>query len=246
MADSCGEKRAVKLPVTIGVLFYGDFPRAADNFLSSLYDNTAESEFNLIIGANEVGKKTRKLVETVRSSKKNVVKSVDSPTNILKYPMMRRMFYEDDGTTRDPAVSTDWLFWFDDDSYVTSSLWLPSAINYISEHKCGMIGKKYFVRLSPGQVSWLEASKWWLGKPISSNSGSNKVHFATGGYWGIESKLFFGLDWPDRRLSHNGGDMSLGEALRQRGIGVGNRSDHVMINKMPRRGISQKYPEIKK
>jgi hypothetical protein len=52
-------------------------------------------------------------------------------------------------------------------------------------------------------------------------------------------------DWPDPRIKHNGGDVMLGEALRQMGYVIQQvKIDGVAISDHKRRGYSEIHPGI--
>jgi hypothetical protein len=65
------------------------------------------------------------------------------------------------------------------------------------------------------------------------------ITFATGGYWWLRTDVIRQLDWPDERLSHNGGDTLLGEAIRQQGWPFHKNNYGVKVNAAPRRGLHE-------
>ena len=106
---------------TICVLTYGDFPRLARQVIESIQRFCPRSEYQLVVGANAVGVETRAYLEA-RKNAGGLDRLILSPANLNKCPMMRRLFEH---------VSTEFIWWFDDDSYVAApdalSQWLACA-----------------------------------------------------------------------------------------------------------------------
>ena len=107
--------------VTICVLTYGDHPHLARQAIESIRRHCPRPEYQLRVGANAVGDETRAYLERLETAGE-VDQLIMSPVNINKCPMMRRMF---------ERVDTDFVWWFDDDSYVTEprawSEWVEAA-----------------------------------------------------------------------------------------------------------------------
>jgi len=203
----------------------------------------------LIVGANAVGADTCAYLESLRAAGA-VDYLINSPVNLNKCPMMRRMF---------ELVDTDFIWWFDDDSYVTSDYaltqWLESA--HSAPISTVMWGELYCCNSTPSFVdiedvtgfvrsaSWyrgLPPPSWWPGGKGEFNfqnrgMGNGRWNFIVGGCWLIRTSTIRALDWPDRRIVKLGDDVFLGEAIRQQGWELGNiESPGVAINTKPRRG----------
>src|SRR6185436_13907030 len=97
-------------PITICLLAYGDFPKLARQVIESVQRHCNRSQYRLVVGANAVCDETRNYLEEWRSAG-DIDRLILSPENINKCPMMRRMFEE---------VATEFIWWFDDDSYIVS------------------------------------------------------------------------------------------------------------------------------
>src|SRR6185503_12530877 len=95
-------------PVTICLLTYGDFPRLARQAVESIARFCPRTEYQLVVGANAVSPHTRAYLEE-RKDAGDVDRFILSADNLNKCPMMRRMFEE---------VATEFIWWFDDDSYI--------------------------------------------------------------------------------------------------------------------------------
>jgi ADP-heptose:LPS heptosyltransferase len=220
--------------ITIAVLGYGNYQNLLSRCLTSIYKNADQSNFDLILGLNAPSSQLRKWADRFIKSKNNA-KIVVSDENIHKYPMMRKMLYE-------PKIDTKWLVWFDDDSHVVKSDWFSKLIEFLNSAEFSMIGKKYFYHITSGQVEWIKKADWYTGRDIRTRKGKPKIDFVTGGYWIINVKDLYKLNWPDPRIDHNGGDVMLGEACWQNRMPIKQYHYGVKISNAKRRGTSQKHP----
>lgn len=235
--------------VTICVLTYGDNAHLAGRAIDSIRNHCPRSEYELVVGANAVSDAARAGLEGLKAS--GVVDHLlDSPVNLSKCPMMRRMFGK---------VNSKFIWWFDDDSFITSpdawSRWLRPA--RAAADSTVMWGQVYRCN-SPADFTDLEnaipfvrAASWYQGLPPPSwhpggkgefnfdnrNCGDGRWDFVVGGCWLIRASTVRALDWPDPRLGRLGDDVFLGEAIRQHGWNMANLADPgVAINTAPRRG----------
>ncbi len=223
--------------VTIGVLTYGDFPNLAKRAIDSILRSCDRSLYRLVVGGNAVGRTTlRYLTELYEEGKIDCLYL--SHSNIHKCPMMRIMFEN---------LTTDYFWWFDDDSYITE----PNALERWLEHaqkapeSTVHWGHRFFFNedsnfnLGTDVVKFVKDASWYRGKEPPSrkpggkgefnfrgqNMGDSRWFFITGGCWLIRTKAIHELDWPDRRLiKRNDGmflyrsdDVLLSEAIRQYG-----------------------------
>ena len=219
----------------IAVLLYGDYPDLAKKVLNSLTASLPPQLFRLRLGMNAVSAATHAAaMDIVTAAGLNYVVT-RSNTNIYKYPMMREMISEVE-LPRD-----GWFIWFDDDSYVNKAYWITSLAAAIPKGG-DMYGKKYFMRVAPGQLEWMRQSSWWRGVDFPKIGRRYKVDFATGGWWAIRNSVLLDLNWPDKRLQNNGGDTALGAACIQNGYVVQNYYEGIAISTHKRRGASQPHP----
>jgi GT2 family glycosyltransferase len=236
--------------VTICGLLYGDHPELARQCLESIRTHCLRSEYRLTVGANAVGPETRAYLQALRSD--GVIdRWIDSPVNLNKCPMMRRMF---------ETVETEFIWWFDDDSFITEpdtfTRWLAAA--EAAPDDAAMWGQLAVcdspTAFAPDQddvLAFVRTSPWYRGLPPPSwrpggkgefnfngcGTGDGEWLFAVGGCWLIRTAAIRTLDWPDRRIIKMGDDVFLGEALRQHGWSVMNLGSRgVSINSRPRRG----------
>jgi hypothetical protein len=208
----------------ICILLYGDFPELAKRCIEGLITHTAGTSLHgcVKIGMNSVCEETRQYVFARAVDFDWHV--VDSPENIKKYPMMRRLFY-DSGTT---IRAKQYTIWFDDDSYVCDSRWLSAV--YVGLGKADMVGSLYEKKLLSDQPRWVTAQPWYSGKDVSSG---HVVRFCTGGWWAIKSSILDRFDWPTKELLHRGGDVMLGELCRQQNLKLLHNNSFVKINADP-------------
>jgi GT2 family glycosyltransferase len=170
--------------------------------------------------------------------------------------MMRRMF---------EGIDTEFIWWFDDDSYVFEAAALP--------------GRLEIARRAPpttvmwGQIFWCDyPAAFWNGDPIkfvrtaawyrgltppfwepggkgelnfqNQGTGDGRWFFLVGGGWFTRTRALHELDWPDERLLLLGDDVFLGEAVRQQGWTIQDIGEQgVHIDTAPRRWtLEGQYP----
>src|SRR5262249_54923186 len=95
--------------VTVRVPPYRDFPHLIHRTLSSIQGQFPRRGYRLVVGANAVGQKTGGYLQRLHEAGA-IDELIAHPVNLNKCPMMRRMF---------ERVNTEYIWWFDDDSYVT-------------------------------------------------------------------------------------------------------------------------------
>jgi ADP-heptose:LPS heptosyltransferase len=218
-------------PVTIAVLTYGDYTDLVSRCVKSIYDSVDTSLFKLRLGLNAASSNTHKWVDSWLLPKGNV-QITRSDANIYKYPIMHRMFH-------DTPLDTQWVIWFDDDSFVTHMDWLKKLNGVIGMENPDVVGKRYFMHLHPGTVQWAQQAKWWRNKPLDTRGGRPISNFATGGWWAMKTEIIKRLDIPDPRLK-NQGDVEIGICNAQNNLKLCNYSYGITISGAKRRGASQK------
>jgi GT2 family glycosyltransferase len=235
--------------VTICLLTFGDFPLLARRALDSIRRHCSRADYKLIVGANAVGKETLTLLHA-RYEAGEIDRLIVSAENLSKCPMMRRMF---------AVVDTEYIWWFDDDSYITDPIalaqWLQTAnaspgstVIWGSLACCGHPAS--FADMDDA-IGFVRSSSWYRGLPPPSwrvggggelnfrdlGVGDGRWLFILGGCFMIRSAAVRALDWPDHRLFRTGDDVFLGEAIRQQGweqCNIG--SVGVALDTQPRRG----------
>jgi hypothetical protein len=201
---------------TVCALLYGNYPDLARRCLEPVFELCGSGRVDLRIGMNEVSEETRDYVADSAPSDAEVI---SADPQILKYPMMRRLFY-------DKPVSTDYVMWFDDDSYVKADNfadWLDSVEEAMAS--CDMLGSVYTIAYTPSQKQWCAKQPWYAGKSIP-----DRPQFATGGWWCIKTQVLNTFGWPISELQHCGGDVALGVLLHQHGLRLRHFREGVAIN----------------
>jgi len=232
------------------VLTYANYPHLARQVIESIRVNCPRSGYELIVGANDVCPETAEYLQQLQSSGE-LDHLILSPVNLNKNPMMREMFKK---------VGTPFVWWFDDDSYITDftafDRWL--AIAEESQESTVMWGQMAWCDHSAAfapdladPVGWVRGGAWYRGLPPPSwrpggkgqfnfgglGAGDGRWVFVVGGCWLARTSALRAMDWPDKRLTFSGEDALLGEAVRQQGWIVANIENlGVSINSEPRRG----------
>lgn len=228
-AEAVSSSSPAPARTTICILLFGDYFEHHKRCLSSVLKTTDRATVDIRIGLNAVPlASTRELVAELQPDM-----LIDSNDNIKKYPMMRKLFAD---------LQTDTVVWFDDDSYCTHNLWLPSVLADLHHkqghhgelHTNGIAGQLYRWKLQPGQADWIRAADWYAGRPIQDS-----LIFPTGGFWCASTAAIKQLNWPDSRILHNGGDTMLAAALYQAGYNCVNSHNGVQVNRGDRRGYSE-------
>lgn len=235
-------------PITICVLTYGDYGKLVMRCLDSIYSMTDPSLFRLRMGMNEPSENAERMVNSFLADKTNVDLVIVKRPQVYKYPMMRQMFY-------DPSnpIQTDWICWFDDDIYVENPNWILNAgrkidenfkkTNNIATHGHHMYGKKFYIHIRGNQEKWIQEAKWYGGRPLrvdnSKRPPMKKIDFCAGAFWLLSREAAIACDWPDERVTHNGGDVMSGEAMYQKGYGIIQSYEGIKIARHPRRGFRE-------
>ena len=239
-------------PVSICVLTYGNYPELVKRSIESIQQHCDRSLYRLIVGANAPGRATLKyLNETFAQG--TIDHLIISRTNINKCPMMRQLF---------TLVDTEFVWWFDDDSYITEANTLERWLQIATTSAAAVVhwGHQFFFgherdfSYGADVIGFVKQARWFRGKnPPSWESGGKDEHdfegrgcgdgrwfFLTGGCWMIRADVIKSLDWPDHRLIKRNDDVFLCEAIRQQGLEIRDIGPlGVMINTGPRRGAGE-------
>ena len=218
---------------TVCCLFYGDYPQLAERLLKSLYRPEWLDQIEVRVGCNQISLATVEILRsyTAEWGGKPLLSSARTwycETNLHKYPMMRRIFY-------DRPLETPFTMWFDDDSWIRDSApdhWFAHIANFMDTadnagNVADMAGAVWEMKLGGNQFRWYQDQPWYGDKHVSKH---HKVRFATGGWWVIRTPLLQKWNWPVPEINHRGGDVALGELCRQQGYNLRNFSDGVCIN----------------
>jgi hypothetical protein len=210
-------------PFCVCVLLYGatDYcVRMAQRVLNIPLRRLGAYGIDFRFGLNAVGDVTRDLVrQAVRDDFPGAL-VVDCPENIYKYPIMRRLLY-------DRPILAPYTMWFDDDSCIApetaTDAWLLRVERQMQAY-C-MVGSVHKTRYVGNQIAWIQAQPWY-----NQLAPQAYVQFAAGGWWTIRTDILTKFDWPPAILKHRGGDVILGELLRQHNLPLGHFRDNLWIN----------------
>lgn len=205
----------------ICILLYGDYTHLAQRCLSGLLANTdhANLQARVRIGLNQVSQATYQYVCNLAARFDWSV--VQCKANALKYPMMRQLFFE----TEAGLNGYDYVIWFDDDSYCGDARWLPTV--YALMEDADMVGALYEAHLKGNQHLWIRNQPWYNGKPVHAGDA---FPFAVGGWWAIRTEILSAFNWPPVNIRHRGGDIMLGQLLRQHDFRLRAHHDYVRVN----------------
>jgi GT2 family glycosyltransferase len=153
------------------------------------------------------------------------------------------MFQSTAGREESPEAS-DWIAWFDDDSYATASDWLEKLEETINNSpRVHQLGYMSGILLNREDVEWAKEFTWFnpaIGIPLASFPGGVKqpgFNFIRGGFYAISRRAITACSVPDERIFHNRGDWSTSLALQHKGFKIANFTYGLDIDAEPRRGI---------
>ncbi len=225
---------------TIYCLLYGDYHSLHKRLLESLRKRLPQGAARVVIWCNAVCDATKQWLEQYPCADWAVIFSDE---NVPKYEVMRKLFHGEH------APQSDWVVWFDDDAHIIAADWWTKTKTYLAqkaEQGVCYVGQLWFVHHLPGQWEFIKQSAWFKGLPSqmcpTRKPGRKKpgIQFAQGSYWWLRTDVMKQLNWPDERLSHNGGDTLLGEAIRQQGLPFHRFHYGVKLNDAKRRGFHEK------
>lgn len=221
---------------TICILTYGDYLDYFQRCLLSVVQATPPQEIELRLGFNDAPQSfffaLGRLLndwqaprrETLPSGIEHIsfqttgdmmVRIWNSPTNLYKEPMCRHLYY-------DVPLDTEYVVWFDDDSYVAPGWW-PELCKVMTR-RVDYIGQPWWVQYLPGQTDMIRAMPWYRDIPFDDRAGNPGTSFMTGGFMALRSACLKQANYPDVEfvwksdsLTQYGGDTLLGEIARQLG-----------------------------
>ena len=236
-----------KKPVDICVCtFSSDHTEANDHFnlitrcLLSIVNNTDPSLYALHVGCNNLSLRAMAFVDWLVScygAKKYIgkpSKDVNGYAIYPKYPLMAEMY---------DASDSEWVVWFDDDSYVTAADWLEKLEDKINETPIAdQFGEQSLIVLSLShKQQWIEPSDWYTAGKINYQNFPEGKRIVSpcivGGFYTISRKAIDVCRIPDSRLVHNNGDWTTGMALHHQGFKIADHKYGIVINNNARRGI---------
>ena len=232
---------------TVFVLLYGPAAYHAMHklCLDLIIATVPVGRMDLRIGSNSLCTESVAYVEQL-IAQGIVTKHYKHEDNRGKYPVMREMFYDPE-----LPITTNYLIWFDDDSLCDRDKhWMTTlAEAIVANPSKAMFGARYVMHLRPEQIQFYKTRHWFKGKPFRTNHGvpaanGDKAFFATGGCWALSVKAMVACDIPDISLTHNGGDVCIGEQLYQNGFDLhhwNGQKQYVNTSAAERRGLNEPH-----
>jgi tetratricopeptide (TPR) repeat protein len=248
LSASAGPPRRVPL-ATVCILTYGDYRPYFERCLESVLAATPHGLIELRLGFNDAPASLVYARERLGldggaaechlpagevrrisfiTGKGMTVRVWDSPVNLYKEPMARRMYH-------DVPLASEYAVWFDDDSFVERGWW--EALLPLLARRVDYIGQRWWVDYLPGQADMIRAQPWYCGVPFDRREGRPGTWFMTGGFMAVRADRLREADFPDvdfcwrgHRLQQYGGDTLLGEIARQLGWTRVVHDAHVKVN----------------
>jgi len=212
---------------TVCVLCYGNHPELAKRCIDSILRYVPPNCIDLRVACNECCPETLQYVRD-----QPITRVYVNPVNKLKYPVMREMFWD-----QQTPIETSHVIWFDDDSFVVDPLWLEKLTETIvanHPHGSRLYGWKFqhdfnhYAKDGHRPDLWFRGGDWYrhvnfrlkhVDQPAPNGS---VVDFVAGGFWCVATEAIRRCGIPDVRLRHNGGDIVIGEMVRQGGFKIKN------------------------
>ena len=214
---------------TFHILLYGHYAELAQRCIESVRRFVPRDEYLLRIGLNACCRETLQYVDSV-SQDLPIDLIVRSHRNIHKYPMMRKLFW-------DKPIETEWVVWFDDDTYILSDAWWKGVWQRLKDEPAEALGQLWWWIFLPGEWEFIQKRPWFRGRPPENGrrSPSPAARFMTGSYWVMKTECIRALDWPDPQLVAQGGDTLLGAAIWQQQWRQIHFDAGIKVNDAPRR-----------
>jgi len=213
---------------TICLLMYGNYSELHRAAIGGLLRSDLRFA-NVRIWCNVVCAETIKLLLTARPAGWLIYINAE---NRPKYKLMRDIFHD----SRYP-VDTPWVTWLDDDTLLLKPDWATRTRTYLKAYKTiDFCGRETNGRYYPGAYNVVKQAEWYNG--VKFGKGTSRHVY--GAYWWMKTDVVRDLNWPDLRLSHNGGDWLLSEALRQQSYKQKDYSYGIKVQlAAKRRGLSE-------
>lgn len=239
--------------LTVFVLCYGPHTDIAQKCLNSLFKSVPANRLDVRVATNAAEQSTIQYLKTLPITKLYI-----NSENRYKYPVMREVFRD-----KQCPIKTNYFLWLDDDTWVVSPHWITDLCqNIVSMHDMNfrMYGTLMYHDLTPYHKAnfdprhWFKTGSWHKGTDFRIKSGGPEtpngsiIDFAVGYCWAMATHLIEDADIPDRRLQHNGGDITIGEQVHQAGYLIRNWNRGKKLIACPtrlqggRRGFSQRFP----
>jgi hypothetical protein len=227
--------------ISVCILCYGDYPQLASRCCGSIERALAGLKAeagvaDIRFGLNACGTATREVIEAFATRMADHypvwLYIPRDNRNVLKYPLMRRMFWDH----QHPL--SDWVMWFDDDAYLTSEAATASWWSQLAalRDNYDIIGQPMLRHVQGSQAVWMSTQRWYnesAGAPAVCNIGGKRrptFVFMQGSWWLLRTEAIRRTNWPIPELRHCGGDALFGEVCRHTGLRSGRFEHGVRFN----------------
>lgn len=205
------------------ILFYGaedKHLKLAQRILNEPMRRLAARNIEFRFGCNAVGAETQALLGQQIGAYFHNSLVIDSGENIMKYPIMRRMFY-------DTPITAPITLWFDHDSYLFTDLDADNWFNRVSRHfnSCDMLGSVYHAQLPPEQEDWAAKQPWY-----KESAGKKYMSYSSGGWWAVKTALLQQYNWPPEDFKQKHGDRVFGALFHHQNLLLCHFRDGVCVN----------------
>jgi hypothetical protein len=197
--------------VTICVLMYGDYPALARQVIDSVISLCDRRQYLLFVGCNACSPETLEYLRAVEQIDRYFI----SEQNLNKCPMQRRMYEH---------VETEFVWWFDDDSYIVKSDALQRRVEIADAAPTETVlwGPCFFwhdqadFNFGVDVKPWVRAQPWYSREPVPCDPSGDWL-FAIGANWCARTSILRALDWPPPEVLMPAEDALFCEAIRQSG-----------------------------
>jgi hypothetical protein len=238
---------------TVCVLCYGPHVELAKACLKSIFEWVPKDYLDVRVACNECSPDTIAFLDTLPITKVYI-----NQKNRKKYPVMRDMFWDELC-----PITTNYVLWFDDDTRVIQPDWLGRLMEVIvANHPKGsrMFGwsmahdLRIYAKGGHQPDRWFRTAPWFKGRNLFMRNQQTEapngsiIKFSVGWFWALATETIRRGDIPDRRLNHNGGDITIGEQVHQAGAKIAMFNKDKAFVWCPsrenggRRGFSEGFP----
>lgn len=193
--------------VCICVLFYGADKKhfkLAQRVLNKPMQQLAAAGAKFCFCCNAIGDDTRWFLRRLLAAEFYSATLVDSPLNVYKYPMMRKMFYG-------ARIAEPLLMWFDHDSYLDPAIDLNTWLIRLRKQLagCNVVGS-----VNRGRI----------------NQERGYICYPNASWWAANTNSLLQNSWPPDDLGQKKGDILFGEFIAQHNLTLCHFRDGVKIN----------------
>lgn len=209
--------------VCICVLFYGAEDKhfkLAQRVLNDPMRCLAKRNIEFRFGCNAVGAATTDYLMEQMNTHFHRAILFHSPENIMKYPMMRQMFYT-------PPIQAPFTMWFDHDSYLEPdgdvNDWLDRVLKNVEG--CNLLGSMQKGTVTAEYLAQQADQPWF-----NPECDKTYLSYVVGGWWTIKTELLKRFDWPPADLQQKNGEILLSAMFKHQNLSLCHFREGVRVN----------------